>query len=99
MPSITLNDISVRSLKAPASGQITVWDSTLKGFGIRISKGGAKSWVVVTGAMRKRTTLARYPEVSLKDARIAAKKGPGSAARPHPLRYPQGGHYPLPKAL
>jgi integrase len=74
VPSITLNDVSLPAIKAPLTGQTTFWDSSLKGFGVRVSKGGSKSWVVMSGAMRKRTTLARYPEVSLKDARVAAKK-------------------------
>jgi integrase len=74
VPTAALNDVSVRAIKPPASGQTTYWDSTLKGFGIRVSRGGAKSWVVMSGAKRKRTTLARYPEVPLKDARVAAKK-------------------------
>ena len=74
MPTTALNDVSVRAIKPPLAGQITYWDRSLKGFGIRVSKGGSKSWVVMSGAMRKRTTLARYPEVTLKEARIAAKQ-------------------------
>lgn len=34
--------------------------------------GGSKSWVVMTGRERRLITLARYPEMSLRDARKAA---------------------------
>jgi integrase len=71
---ITLTDISVRSLKPPAKGQKKYFDGALPGFGIRVSYAGAKSWIAVSGKQRKCITLARYPEVPLKDARVAAKK-------------------------
>jgi len=69
-----LTDLAVQRLKAPASGQVTVFDTNLRGFGVRLSQGGSKTWVVVTGKERRLTTLGRYPDVSLKDARTAAKK-------------------------
>ena len=49
------------------------WDQSLKGFGVRVSVGGAKSWVIMSGRDRRLTTLGRYPATTLKDARIAAK--------------------------
>jgi integrase len=68
-----LTDLSVSSLKPPARGQFTCWDTVLRGFGIRVSVAGAKSWVIMTGRDRKLSTLGRYPGMSLKDARVAAK--------------------------
>ena len=68
-----LTDLSVSSLKPPARGQFTCWDTALRGFGIRVSVAGAKSWVVMAGRSRKLSTLGRYPAMSLKDARVAAK--------------------------
>lgn len=67
-----LTDLSVSALKPPARGQFTCWDTALKGFGVRVSIAGAKSWVVMTGRDRKLTTIGRYPAISLKDARVAA---------------------------
>jgi hypothetical protein len=69
-----LTDVSVRSLKPPLKGQKVYFDSALPGFGIRVSYAGAKSWIVVVGAQRRYITLARYPDVTLKEARAAAKQ-------------------------
>lgn len=73
MPSLALTDLSVRSLSAPEKGQRTYWDSMLKGFGVRVSQGGTKSFVVMHGRNRELTTLGRYPAIRLKDARSVAK--------------------------
>ena len=68
-----LTDISIKALKPPAKGQVTYTDDTVPGFGVRISQGGIKSFVVVHGRNRRRTTIGRYPTISLQDARKAAK--------------------------
>jgi len=73
MPPLALTDLSVKGLSAPEAGQKTYWDSTLKGFGARVSQGGTKSFVVMHGRNRELTTLGRYPTIRLKDARSAAK--------------------------
>ncbi len=49
------------------------WD-TLTGFGLRISQGGSKSFIVVYGVNRKKNTIGRYPIISLSEARIEAKR-------------------------
>lgn len=67
-----LTDLLIQRLKHPETGQKTVWDLSLAGFGIRLSQ-KAKSFVVMHGTDRKLTTLGRYPEMSLKDARSLAK--------------------------
>jgi len=69
-----LTDISIRALKPPATGQVTYTDDALPGFGVRVSQGGIKSFVVVTGRSRRRTTLGRYPTINLQKARSKAKK-------------------------
>lgn len=74
MPSVALSDRTLKSLSVPTSGQTTFWDEGLSGFGIRVSQGGAKSFVVVYGPNRTRRTIGRYPTVSLKQARGKAKE-------------------------
>ena len=44
-----LTDLSIRKLRAPDSGQKTYFDDALPGFGIRVSQGGTKSYVVMYG--------------------------------------------------
>lgn len=69
-----LTDLSVKRLKAPNSGQKTFFDDAMPGFGIRVSQGGAKSFVVMYGTRRRLKTLGRYPALSLSDARKSARR-------------------------
>jgi integrase len=69
-----LTDILIKNLKAPKSGQKTHFDEALPGFGVRISQGGSKSFVVMYGLQRRLKTLGRYPALSLADARKEAKR-------------------------
>lgn len=74
MPKIQLTDTAVKALAPPQRGQVTYWDQNIAGFGVRVSQGGRKSFVLVWGTSRKRTTLGTYPAISLKDARNEAKR-------------------------
>jgi|SRR5665213_1662655 len=69
-----LTDVTIRNLKAPAKGQKTYFDDALSGFGVRVSQGGIKSFVLISGRSRTRTTLGRYPVISLADARDKARE-------------------------
>ena len=69
-----LTDISIRSLPAPDKGQRLYYDEALPSFGCRVSQGGTRSFFVQHGADRQFTTIARYPVVSLADARAEAKR-------------------------
>ena len=75
-----LTSLSIDKLSAPEKGQKTHFDDGLPGFGIRISQGGSKSFVVVYGRKRQLKTLGRYPKISLKDARAAARRFQSEAA-------------------
>lgn len=70
MSRIRLTDLAIRSLKADR--QTLFIDSTTPNFGVRVSSGGAKSYVVVLPDRRFKT-LGRWPHMSLKDARQAAR--------------------------
>ena len=69
---IPLTDISVRALKAPAHGQTTVWDKNSP-IGVRVSQGGSKTFIVLTGP-GKRRTIGRVGILSLSEARTEAKR-------------------------
>jgi integrase len=72
VPKVALTDLAIRKFPTPTSGTLTYWDTTLKGFGVRIGAGGAKSFIVLIGGGR-RQRLGRFPVVSLADARKEAK--------------------------
>jgi len=47
-----LTDLKIRSLPAPTRGQTTYLDDAIRGFGIRVSQGGTKTFVVTYGTER-----------------------------------------------
>ena len=59
---------------APETGQITYWDNSLAGFGVRVSQGGTKTFVLVHGPNRQRVTIGRYSTLSLREARGEARR-------------------------
>jgi hypothetical protein len=67
-----LTDIVVRNLTPPERGQTVHRDDTLKGFCLRVSQGGTKTFVLVHGSDRRFTTLGRYPTITLAQARAEA---------------------------
>ena len=69
---LKLTDLAVRALP-PSDGQLKVWDTVTKGFGVRMN-GASKSWIVMYGKDRKLKVLGHYPATSLADARRAAKE-------------------------
>ena len=81
-----LTDLQIQKLTPPegaakgATKQKTYFDDALKGFGLRVSVGGAKSFVVMYGKRRKLKTIGRYPELSLAAARVEARKLIGEVA-------------------
>ncbi len=71
---MSLTDLQIKRLKAPETGQKTYYDSALPGFGIRVSQGGTKTFVVLYGKDRRRRSLGRYPDITLSEARHLAKQ-------------------------
>lgn len=73
MPRIT--DVTIRSAKLPERGQYVIYDTLVKGFGLRLSQGGSRSFILVllrNGSKRK-VTIGQFPDISLAQARDAAK--------------------------
>ena len=85
-----LTDLTIKSLKPPlqeggkhatnATKQKTYFDDHMKGFGVRVSMGGSKTFVLMYGKRRNLKTLGRYPEMTLAEARIEAKRALGEVA-------------------
>jgi hypothetical protein len=74
VPKIALTDLNLRSLKAPAKGQIDYWDSSFRegAFAVRMSQGGAKTFVLKIDNARR--AIGRYPLLTLSEARTEAKR-------------------------
>ncbi|MGH1576488.1 tyrosine-type recombinase/integrase [Planktotalea sp.] len=70
---LRLTDIAIKKLSLPTKGQVTHWDETTPGFGLRCST-KSKSFVIMFGEKRRLKTLGRYPDLSLSEARAQAKK-------------------------
>src|SRR5437899_2773856 len=72
MPKIALSDVGLRSLQLPLVGQVDYWDDKFPAFGVRVSQGGAKTFVL--NIHNARRSIGRYPIVSLAQARQEAKR-------------------------
>lgn len=70
---LRLTDMAIKKLPLPDGKQVTHWDELTPGFGLRCSK-KSKSFVVMYGPRRQLKTLGRYPDVTLAEARTAAKR-------------------------
>jgi integrase len=71
-----LTELLVRKALPPARGQTLLWDADVKGFALRITSGGAKSFVVDYRAdgRQRRFTIGSYPDWSVQAARRCAKE-------------------------
>lgn len=66
----------VDRLSTPETGQAFIRDTELKGFAVRVTSSGAKSFILekrIDGKV-KRLTLGRYPELTVEQARKEAHK-------------------------
>lgn len=73
MPTALLTDIVARAAKPVAARQYTIWDASLRGFGLRVGS-SSKTWTVMIGKERRRICLGRYPAMGLQAARQEAKR-------------------------
>ncbi len=70
------------ALPTPAAGQLFLRDSEVRGFAVRVSAAGAKTFVLerrIHGKNR-RLTVGRYPDISVEQARLEAQKLIGKIA-------------------
>jgi integrase len=80
MPRMHLTDSAIRGL-AGSDGYVTYFDIKLPAFGLRVGK-RSKTFLVMRGRERDRISIGRYPQISLADARMKAKRL--LAAEPEP---------------
>ncbi len=69
-----LTDISIRALKPPSKGAAIFYDDNIAGFGVRVSEGGTKSYILTHGRRRQRETIGRVGVIALQEARTEAKR-------------------------
>lgn len=69
-----LTDLMLTKLPAPETGAKVYADDTLEGFGVRVSQGGTRAFVLTYGADRRRVTIGRVGIISLQEARGEAKR-------------------------
>lgn len=87
-PSV-LTDAAAARIR-PRSGEFTVYDKRLQGFGLRVRPTGAKSWVLRMRDEdgRRRVTLGEADKLSVEEAlaqALAIMAGAGAASRPAAL--------------
>lgn len=78
-----ITKMAIDGLKAPEKGQAFLWDSELRGFGVRVSSGGAKSYVVQyrnDEGLTRRFGLGRCSVLTPEEARKQAKIKLGAVA-------------------
>jgi integrase len=74
--SVRLTSQTVRDAEAPEAGLNIVWDNELKGFGLRVTPGGTKAFILDyrAGRRQRRMTIGRHPDWTVAAAREEAKK-------------------------
>jgi integrase len=77
-----LTKSAIAKLPLPTEGQVFFRDDTLKGFGVRVTAAGSKSFILEKLIKRKvrRVTLGRCNEISVETARRLAQKMLGQIA-------------------
>jgi hypothetical protein len=73
-----LTDTVVRKLAAPAKGNRITYDSSVRGFGVRITAAGSRAFVLNyrrrTDGLERRATIGAFPDWSVTAARDEAKR-------------------------
>lgn len=80
---MNITKTAVDKLKAPTSGnQARYYDDNLKGFGVRVTASGVKSFFLETmiNGKQRRMTLGRYPSLTIAMAKGEARKLLGKIA-------------------
>lgn len=68
-----LTELSIKAIPLPLKGQKYYPDRSLSGFGIRVSQGGAKTFILLSGIRKQKILIGRYPIITLSQARAKAR--------------------------
>ena len=74
MTQVRLTEVTIRNLPLPEKGQRNYLDDSLKGFGVRVSQGGTKTFTLMFGKNRRLKTIGRFGIISLAQARQRARE-------------------------
>jgi integrase len=83
MPTAKLNKRSVDGFAPPPDKQVVLWDSEIRGFGVRVLPSGLKTFIVQyrnSEGIKRRINLGRYGVVTVDRARDLAKIKLGAVA-------------------
>jgi integrase len=73
---VKLSDAEIKKLPAPASGNKITYDDDVKGFGVRVTKAGAKSFILnyrTRSGLERRHTIGSFTDWKCAPAREEAK--------------------------
>src|SRR3546814_7168325 len=76
MPIVKLTKLSIDALVPPKAKQVILWDTGVKGFGLRIMASGIKTFVVQyrnAEGIKRRMNLGRFGVLTVDRARDLAK--------------------------
>lgn len=77
MKAVKLTERIIKSLPNPLGGNTVTWDSELSGFGIRITRNGARSFILNyrnQAGIQRRLTIGGFPTLSATAARLRARE-------------------------
>lgn len=80
---IELTDTMLRALRPPARGRLELWDATVRGLALRVTKAGVCTWSVrarTPDGDRIRVSLGKWPATGIRQARAAARVAAGQIA-------------------
>lgn len=72
-----ISDTIVKALPAPVTGNAITYDSEVAGFGVRVTKGGARAFILnyrTRSRRERRYTIGSYPDWKTRPAREEAKE-------------------------